>query len=104
MRRRDDDEDEARERRLDREALEAERDFLLRSLDDLEAEREAGNIDDGTYQTLHDDYTARAAAAIRSLEDGTDLTPPDPPPASKLDARRHRRRHRRVRARRRVRC
>ena len=47
---------------LDREALEAERDFLLRSLDDLEAERAAGNVDDDTYRTLHDDYTARAAA------------------------------------------
>ena len=45
--------------------LEAERDFLLRSLDDLEAERDAGNIDDDTYRTLHDDYTARAAAVIR---------------------------------------
>lgn len=60
---------------LDRDAVEAERDFLLRSLDDLEAERFEGNIDDGTYQTLHDDYTARAAAAIRSLDAGADLTP-----------------------------
>jgi tetratricopeptide (TPR) repeat protein len=69
---------------LDRAALAAERDFLLRSLDDLEDEREAGNVDDGTYQQLHDDYTARAAAAIRSLEVGTDVTPPDPPSASRL--------------------
>lgn len=69
---------------LDRRALAAERDFLLRSLDDLEDERAAGNVDDGTYKTLHDDYTARAAAAIRSLEGGTDVTPPDPPRASKL--------------------
>jgi cytochrome c-type biogenesis protein CcmH/NrfG len=69
---------------FDREALEAERDFLLRSLDDLEDEREAGNVDDGTYQSLRDDYTARAAAAIRSLEEGTDLTPPDPPASSKI--------------------
>jgi len=69
---------------LDRGALEAERDFLLRSLDDLEAERETGNVDDGTYETLRDDYTARAAAAIRSLDAGKDLTPPDPPGASRL--------------------
>jgi cytochrome c-type biogenesis protein CcmH/NrfG len=69
---------------IDREALEAERDFLLRSLDDLEDEREAGNVDDGTYQMLRDDYTARAAAAIRSLEEGTDLTPADPPGSSKV--------------------
>jgi len=69
---------------LDRSSLEAERDFLLRSLDDLEAERDDGNVDDGTYETLRDDYTARAAAAIRSLDEGTDLTPPDPPGASTL--------------------
>jgi tetratricopeptide (TPR) repeat protein len=69
---------------IDREALLAERDFLLRSLDDLEAERESGNVDDGTYQTLRDDYTARAAAVIRSLDAGKDLTPPDPPGASGL--------------------
>ena len=68
---------------LDRDALEAEREFLLRSLDDLEDEREVGNIDDGTYQELHDDYTARAAAVIRSLEGGKDVTPADPPSASK---------------------
>jgi cytochrome c-type biogenesis protein CcmH/NrfG len=69
---------------FDSAALEAERDFLLRSLDDLEDERAAGNVDDGTYQSLHDDYTARAAAVIRSLEGGRDVTPADPPSASKL--------------------
>ncbi len=62
-----------------RQELEAERDFLVRSLDDLEAERAAGDLDDGTYRALHDDYTARAAAVIRSLESGADLTPPEPP-------------------------
>ena len=69
---------------LDRDAVEAERDFLLRSLDDLDAERAEGNIDDGTYQTLHDDYTARAAAAIRSLDADTDLTPEPAPAGSQL--------------------
>ena len=69
---------------FDREALEAERDFMLRSLADLDDEREAGNVDDGTYAVLHADNTARAAAAIRSLEAGADLTPPDPPGASKV--------------------
>lgn len=69
---------------FDRAGLEAERDFLLRSLDDLEDEREAGNVDDGTYTTLRDDYTARAAAVIRSLDAGTDLTPSDPPASSRL--------------------
>ena len=62
---------------------EEERDFLLRSLDDLETERAAGNIDDETYQQLHDDYTARAAITVRAMRDGkedanapTDVTPP----------------------------
>lgn len=70
--------------KIDRDALEAEREFLLRSLDDLEAERADGNVDDGTYRELHDDYTARAAAVIRSLDTGTDVTPPPPPPASAI--------------------
>ena len=69
---------------IDRDAIEAERNFLLRSLDDLEAERAEGNVDDGTYQTLHDDYTARAAAAIRSLDTDTDVTPEPAPEGSRL--------------------
>lgn len=69
---------------LDRDALEAERDFLLRSLDDLEQERAEGNVDDGTYRELHDDYTARAAAVIRSLDAGADLTAPEPRSAAPL--------------------
>jgi tetratricopeptide (TPR) repeat protein len=58
-------------RRLDPDALAAlidERDFLLRSLDDLEREHDAGDVDDGDYETLKDDYTARAARAIRAIE------------------------------------
>jgi cytochrome c-type biogenesis protein CcmH/NrfG len=62
----------------DREELEAERDFLLQSLDDLETERESGGIDDESYAQLHDDYTARAAATIRALRDGVDARPPPP--------------------------
>ena len=58
--------------------LEAERDFLLRSLDDLEEERAAGSIDDESYRALHDDYTARAAAVIRALRDGVDTRPAAP--------------------------
>lgn len=63
---------------LSREQLESERDFLLASLDDLEAERAAGGIDDESYRTLHDDYTARAAATIRALRDGVDARPAAP--------------------------
>ncbi len=59
--------------------LESERDFLLRSLDDLETERAAGEVDDESYTRLHDDYTARAAAAIRALRDGVDARPTAPP-------------------------
>jgi tetratricopeptide (TPR) repeat protein len=66
----------------DREALEAERDFLLRSLDDLDNERRAGNIDDQTYERLHADYTARAAAVLRNLRDGLDIEPPRAPARS----------------------
>ncbi len=62
----------------DQSELERERDFLLKSLDDLETERAAGNIDDASYTELHDDYTARAAAAIRALRDGLDARPAPP--------------------------
>jgi tetratricopeptide (TPR) repeat protein len=57
---------------VDREELTAERDFLLKSLDDLDSELLAGNIDPDTYRTLHDDYTARASAVITSLQDGVE--------------------------------
>jgi tetratricopeptide (TPR) repeat protein len=49
-------------------ALEEQRRFLLRSLEDLEREHEAGDVDDVDYETLKDDYTARAARTIRSIE------------------------------------
>ena len=51
-------------------ALEEQRDFLLTSLDDLEREREAGDIDEADYVALRDDYTARAAAVLRALDEG----------------------------------
>jgi tetratricopeptide (TPR) repeat protein len=61
-----------------RAQLEQERDFLMRSLDDLELEHESGGIDDESYTQLHDDYTARAAGVIRRLRDGVDTLPPAP--------------------------
>jgi tetratricopeptide (TPR) repeat protein len=67
----------------DHGALEAERDFLLRSLDDLELERQAGNVDDDTYQVLHDDYTARAASVIRALRDDVDPPVDERPPGKR---------------------
>jgi hypothetical protein len=52
-------------------ALQESRDFLLRSLKDLEAEHEAGDIDDVDYQGLKDDYTARTADVLRAIESRT---------------------------------
>ncbi len=62
-------------------ALEEQRDFLLRSLEDLEREREAGDLADDDYATLRDDYTVRAAEALRALEAarGSAGAPPAPP-------------------------
>ena len=50
------------------EELEEQRDFLLRSLDDLESERAAGELDEEDYRNLKDGYTARAAEVLRALE------------------------------------
>jgi hypothetical protein len=49
-------------------ALEEERDFLLRSLDDLESEHTAGDVDDDDYAQLKDSYIARAADVLRALD------------------------------------
>ena len=46
-----------------------EREFLLRSLEDLERERDAGDLDEADYVALKDDYTARAAALLRAEPD-----------------------------------
>lgn len=59
--------------------LEEERDFLLRSLDDLEREHEAGDVDDDDYATLRDDYTARAATVLRAIEERRPVPPPPAP-------------------------
>jgi cytochrome c-type biogenesis protein CcmH/NrfG len=73
---------ETREDQEQHELREEEREFLLRSLDDLESERAAGNIDDETYERLHADYTARAAAAVRALRGGEEPAAVDPAPPS----------------------
>ncbi len=60
-------------RNLDRLAeLEEERRFLLRSLDDLDREFEAGDVEEDDYRVLRDGYTSRAAAVIREIEAGRD--------------------------------
>ena len=64
--------DRATRRQLDPDALaalEEEREFLLTSLDDLEREHDAGDVDDDDYAELKDDYTARTAAVLRAIEE-----------------------------------
>lgn len=58
-------------RRLDRlSELEEHRDFLLASLDDLDREYERGDLDDGEYAILRDDYVRRTAEVVRAIEAG----------------------------------
>ena len=74
-----------------REELEEERDFLLASLQDLERERDAGELSERDYQALKDDYTARAAIVLRALERGTRRPRPagrDAPPPVRVRSRR----------------
>ena len=62
--------------KLDRLAgLEEERRFLLRSLNDLEREHDAGDVDDLDYQTLKDGYTVRAANVLRQIDHGRSSLP-----------------------------
>ena len=49
--------------------LEEQRRFLLQSIRDLDREHAAGDLDEDDYRTLKDDYTARAAAVLRALDD-----------------------------------
>jgi hypothetical protein len=48
--------------------LEEERDHLLSSLDDLEREHAAGDMDEVDYAALKDDYTVRAADVLRAID------------------------------------
>lgn len=59
--------------------LEEERRFLLRSLDDLERELEAGDVEPHDYEVLRDGYTARAANVLRAIEHGRASLPPKRP-------------------------
>jgi len=49
-------------------ALERERDYLLRSLDDLDAEHQAGDLTALDYQALTDEHTRRLAQVSRAIE------------------------------------
>lgn len=59
--------------------LEEERRFLLRSIADLEREREAGDVEDDDYHALRDGYTARAAVVLRAIDQGRSGLRPKPP-------------------------
>ncbi len=80
-----------------RAELEESRDFLLRSLSDLDREHEAGDLDDADYARLRADYTARAATVLRSIEaaeepaDHLDLSPDRAGPDADGDAVSHER-------------
>lgn len=69
-----------------RSALEEERDLLLRSLDDLDAEHAAGDLDDADYDALRDSYTQRAAEVLRQLEAGPDKAKAKAAPAGRKGA------------------
>lgn len=57
--------------------LEEQRVFLLRSIDDLERERAAGDIDDADYEALRADYEARAERVQRAIDgERSALRPP----------------------------
>jgi len=68
----------------DEQALRDELEFLLASIDDLEREHEAGDVDEDDHRRLLDGYTARAARIARLLED------PAPPSTSESTGRRRR--------------
>ena len=74
--------------------LELQRDFLLRSLADLDAERAAGELNEERYRRLQDQYTTRAAVVLQAIErlrDEGGGVRPDEPPADPVPRRRARR-------------
>ena len=56
-----------------RRQLEDERDFLLSSIEDLDAELAAGDLAVADHRILRDRYTARAATVVRALSELTDV-------------------------------
>jgi hypothetical protein len=66
----------ANRRRVD---LEAERNFLLDSITDLDREHAAGDIDDSDYAQLRGDYVRRAAQSLRALDELGDFENDDAP-------------------------
>jgi tetratricopeptide (TPR) repeat protein len=69
----------------DRTELSGERDFLLRSLADLDEEHAAGDLAPDDFAELHDEYAARAAVVERALDGDV---PPAAPAVRVRDPRR----------------
>jgi hypothetical protein len=67
-------------------ALEEQREFLRRSLDDLDRERDAGDIDEDDYQALRSEYAARAAAVADAIAERRDLFRAARPPRQRRRA------------------
>lgn len=55
--------------------LEDERDHLLASLEDLDREYAAGDLDEADYAELRDGYTVRTAQVVRAIEAGLATAP-----------------------------
>lgn len=53
--------------------LEEQRDFLLRSIEDLDREYAVGDVNDEDYFALRNDYVSRAASVTKQLEDRAEL-------------------------------
>jgi cytochrome c-type biogenesis protein CcmH/NrfG len=62
------DKGETRDRGGQREAQERELEFIVRSLQDLDTERAAGDIDDESYRRLRREYVEREAALRRASD------------------------------------
>jgi hypothetical protein len=62
-----------------RAELDDERSFLLDSLEDLERERDAGDLSEDDYEVLRDRYTRRTAEVLRALER---VPSPEPGPSA----------------------
>lgn len=63
--------------------LEEQRDHLLSSLEDLEREHEAGDLDDSDYRDLRDDYTVRASQVIQAIAERRTLVDSSRKPSSR---------------------
>lgn len=69
------------------QSLVEEREFLLRSLADLEAEHAAGELSTERFVELHDRYTGQAATVLRALDRvAVDIGSGAPPPRPRSKA------------------